>query len=249
MRYNEIMIEGRLSKDIKSRMNRALAMGFDTEHLWYHGTKKSIRKFNMRLSGNASGSYHELPAIFLTSDPKEASHYANVGQKMSSGSNWGEYRDKYLEPMKQILSDPRTPRMMATWAESILQGHIDLDAMEREKYIEPDILAKIRKVLLAQQIENEESVTAHGATVMPLLVRGNFVHSSMTDDFDEFMYNLHLKHAKKNGLDGVWFNSVVDTTSGYGDEADVLAVLDRTLIRSKFAIFDPMKASSPDLMA
>lgn len=72
----------------------------------------------------------------------------------------------------------------------------------------------------------------------------------LSDNFDEWLYNLHLEQAQKRKLDGVRFKEVVDTTSGYGDNsADVLAIINRAVIRSKFANFDPAKIASPDLMA
>lgn len=250
MRYYEIN-EVKLPRETAARMSRAKAMGFDIEHVWYHGTKKAIRKFDMRRFGTASGSYHEIPAIFLSSDPGTASDYANVGKKMGGypQGTWGDERDNFLNPLKTILAAPGVPKLAQNWAESILHGQIDLDAMERDGFLKPEIVAKIRKILLTWEIQEQEYVTAQGARVMPLLVRGNYMHSSMTDDFDEFMYDLHLRHAIAAKHDGVWFEAVIDTTSGHGEPANVLAVLKRNLIRSKFAQFDPAKIELPDLMA
>lgn len=154
--------------------------------------------------------------------------------------------------MQAILDEPSDrpgAKMLRGWAEILFNGEIDLDAMEREGYVDPAIVVRIKRLLASYHGLEQEMVTAQGARVMPLLVRGHYVRSSMTDMFNEAMYDLHLRHAIKNNADGVWFRSVVDTVTGYGDPTDVLAVLKRNLIRSKFARFDPAKVESPELMA
>jgi hypothetical protein len=243
------LFEARLPRDETARLARAKTMGFDLSRVWYHGTKHVIHKFDMRRTGRASGSYHELPTIWLTSDPTNAADYANVGPKMNSGLNWGEFREQFIKPMEAVLADPSVPIWLKHSAEKILRGGIDIGAMERENFLPPHVISQMKRLVGQWNMSEEEGNHALGARVMPLVVRGHFIPTKMADNFDEFMYDLHLKHALANHADGVWFQNVVDTPSGHGDDADVLGVLNRNVIRSKFANFDLAKIASPNLMA
>jgi hypothetical protein len=63
--------------DKASRMKRAKDMGFDTDKVWYHGTRGDIDEFKINPEGpNLYGK-----GVYLTDSPEEAALYANSKRK------------------------------------------------------------------------------------------------------------------------------------------------------------------------
>jgi hypothetical protein len=70
-----------LPMDQASRMERARAMGFDTDRVLYHGTQNDIDEFIPSVGG-ASGS-----GVYLTTDPNKASGYSMASRAGEGSSN------------------------------------------------------------------------------------------------------------------------------------------------------------------
>lgn len=61
-----------------ARMKRAQDMGFDTERVWYHGTKGDIPEFDKSFTGLSTNADSAKKGFFFSSTPQTASGYAET---------------------------------------------------------------------------------------------------------------------------------------------------------------------------
>ena len=220
---------------------------------WYHGTNApEFTEFDPTKGGEASGSVHDHPAVFLTNDADLAQQYANTGvNTVRDTYPWGAYKVEAQKPMVQALKDLPEPlgRLLGTEAsaDAILNGGTDLKGFA-DYGATPSQIARISEILDKHRANEISTATGEGSRVMPVVTRGNFMPMSMLDGFNEVYWDAALKAAKEGGWDGVHFQGVVDSPTGRGDPADVLAVFDPKNIRSKFAAFNPANNNSGFLL-
>jgi hypothetical protein len=88
----QVILMGRdlfsLPDDTVARKARAEAMGFDTSRVWYHGTNKDVAEFDLSHFGANTQTADNIPAVFMSSQPKAASGYAaGWGAEVRDGAN------------------------------------------------------------------------------------------------------------------------------------------------------------------
>jgi hypothetical protein len=213
---------------------------------WYHGTNApNFSVFNPKLGGLASGSVHENPAIFMTNDAGLAGSYASAGKNpMAQPFTWGEYHQQIEKPLiaeLQKLKDPAS-RLFGNraGADSVINKQLDLDGLLQEGLATPEQIDRLKSFIARSEGRDVASMTAEGARVMPLVARGNYSEIGMFPGFNDVYWDAAMRHAKKGGFSGVHFKDVVDSPTGTGPAADVLAVFEPKNIRSKFANFNPI---------
>lgn len=242
-----------LPMDEASRMARAAEMGFDVDRIWYRGLA------DPHDPAVVPGVGHETPATFLTDNPANASAYA-----MQNGDRvmmtYGEYRQSLDKPLEEALSKTAVPKVINTpKVREVLLGvrskRPEEDAAWRQTVIDEvrkndpsaaDLADSLREKYIALDSRWEG---IDGANVMPLMLRGDYMKGFTPGEFQEGFWNLNMGQAKRAGKDGVKFENVIDTPTGYGDPATSVAVFNPANIRSRFAAFDPAKKDSADLLA
>jgi hypothetical protein len=81
-------VPGVLAMDAASRMERARAQGFDPQTTWYHGTNHDVPEFDLSRFGANTQTGDNIPAVFMSSQPKAASGYAQGwGADVRDGAN------------------------------------------------------------------------------------------------------------------------------------------------------------------
>jgi hypothetical protein len=81
-----------------ARLERAQQMGYDTAHVWYHGsTGKDIEAFDPARLGHNTGAKSATKGFFFTSDPKVAVSYGRHEHYMPD-----ESRPAYVKFAEQI---------------------------------------------------------------------------------------------------------------------------------------------------
>lgn len=71
-------VKGALDMSEAARMKRAKDMGFDTERVWYHGTKGDIPEFDKSFTGLSTNADSAKKGFFFSSTPQTASGYAET---------------------------------------------------------------------------------------------------------------------------------------------------------------------------
>ena len=77
-------------------------LGFDTSQVFYHGTNKAFKRFNLRKLGKATGHPASKLGFFFTDSSASATEFAH-----SSAANAREDPEKLaakIEEIKQLLS-------------------------------------------------------------------------------------------------------------------------------------------------
>lgn len=75
----------------EARYHRAESLGFDTHHVYYHGTIHNFKSFDPRKSDTARNTGTPLGALVLSSNPVVSASYAGENTDM-----WGSVRDYHL---------------------------------------------------------------------------------------------------------------------------------------------------------
>lgn len=192
--------------------------------LWFHGTPYAFDAFDV--DAGEFDSSHETPAIFLTDDPKLAEAYASREREpMGQGLAWSDFKQHFVEPAARIIAASSSPsaRIMSRWAEKVMNGDYDFDMVCNEL---PDVAEELRSLKNRHDSHMAEASMTKGANIRPCRVSGRFMHMHFVDDFHAGLYDLAMRQAREAGLDGVLFHDVVDTPTGHGPPADILAVFD-----------------------
>jgi hypothetical protein len=76
-----------LDMSLKARMERALAMGFDTSRVLYHGTGADISAFSLQKAGSNIDAGWLGRGIYMSSSPTIASYYTSLGRNVLGQGN------------------------------------------------------------------------------------------------------------------------------------------------------------------
>ena len=190
-------------------MDRARALGFDVDNVYYHGTDADIPFFDNNLLGTGAEGGGSNQAHFFAADPTTANTYTSA-----------PYEGRLNELMKE--------RRM-----SIEGGYSDY----------PEINQKIYDLKKTQ---------GQGESVYPVLINKN--KQSYTDaegkDYFEYMHNdisnwsegqNAINLAKRYNKDSLRIDNLSDTYTEIPNPTTHMAVMNPSVVRSKFAAFDPRK--------
>jgi hypothetical protein len=199
--------------------DRATAMGYTTPA--YHGSRGDIRAFDDAKLGYSTG--WDAPSAyeghFFTSRPETAGEYAAA----SKGS---------LDPRPQAVEDM-------------------LDSIKaKQRELEDTVGLTDEWYNLQDEYEKIFNSNPRGTEkIYPVLLntRDNITHDFGGNEYRDESYFALLKKAKAQGKSGV---NMLNTSDNYvGAKENIYAVNDPTLIRSRFAAFDPARARESDILA
>jgi hypothetical protein len=185
----------------------------------FHGTAEDFSKLDPSKYGSTTGAKTGEAAFWVTDSPEVARTYAEYAAKDAK--------------VKKLLTD-------AEYA----QGRKDWDFAD-------DL------IMQAEQLEREiAEQPLRGQYMMPFLLRSQKLGTKEMggrsfNDFgvsDEILERI-IGAKKYDKLGGVAFSNLDDAVGRVNLPATHYAVVDPTIIRSKFAAFDPKKINKPDLMA
>ena len=219
-----------LPKDNTPEM-RAQAMGFETPT--YHGTNEDIGVFNVEGKGKTSGA-----GAFLTSNPTAAETYV-------SSSGGGNILPLLLRKDDFLTANARG----RNWADIFTN---ELSAKAGKKRYTPEDL-------------NLDKNSATSTDELGMIARELGLKGAEIRNVKDLGPNSHVMRAKeylseRYGItpDETWSNvsgKQFDEAQKYmkqfyeTQKGDIYAIQDPSLIRSRFAAFDPMRKSEPDILA
>jgi len=212
-------------------MDRARAMGYETPV--FHGTNADIKAFNVEGKGKTSGA-----GAFTTTNPVTAETYV-------SASGEGNILPLLLKKDNFLTTNARGKN----WAD--IHTNLLSAKSQGKKYSLDDLSLDKNSATTTDEL---------GMMAKELGLKGTEIKN-----VKDLGPNSHVMRAKEYLLDkygiipvGGWSN----VTGKQFDEAqkamkkfyesqksDIYAVQDPSLLRSKFAAFDPKKANSPDILA
>ena len=219
-----------LPKDNTPEM-RAAAMGYDTPV--YHGTNEDINIFNVKGKGKTSGA-----GAFFTTNPTAAETYV-------SSSGGGNILPLLLRKDDFLTANARG----RNWAD-IYTNELGAKA-GKKRYSLEDL-----------ELDRESATTTDelGIIASNLGLKGAEIRN-----VKDLGPNSHVMRAKeyladKYGItpDETWSNvsgKQFDEAQKYmkqfyeSQKGDIYAIQDPSLIRSRFAAFDPMRKNEPDILA
>jgi hypothetical protein len=200
-------------------MERAQAMGFTDAA--YHGTNADILAIDPSKYGSATGANSAKQAFRAVSDPTTARGYAEYAAKEA--------------PVKSLINQA--------------------DIYEKLAQKNPAYWDKYDDVLRQAEIleSNIADSPLRGQNVMPLMLRTNNA-KTMNAGGSEFVdlevgINDFLKSAKSSGSDVARIENLADDVGFSGRPATHFGVLNPSIVRSKFAAFDPKRIKDTDLLA
>lgn len=218
-------------------LGAAKAPGPELPETWYHGTPTDFSRFKPG-KVTANGDPIETPATFFVNDPVVAEAYASrEATPMRQSLTYGEANDEFYRPALDVLNHPGVPRILKNQyqVEEFFGGKWPNEAIK--EYLPSDVAKKLFTLKQKYDGAIAETYTAPGARIIPTKASGKFMDMGLFggtngEGFSEAAWDFALRNAKKAGLDGVRFRSVVDTPTGKGDPADVLAVFPSGNVRS-----------------
>jgi hypothetical protein len=216
-------------------MDRAKAMGVDVET--YHGsTSPNIQQFDVSMSGAKSGNPFD-DYIFTTNNPESASGYA---------LNWQSYK-KNVEgsPEFQALEDKRKS-LLKTIVKQADEGNFqNVGDIKQEISLINDQKIKLYNDFMEGKYVSED------ATVYPLMTRSaDFMPYEASGQNWMKANRPAIEASQEAGYSGVNIQNVKDNAGkGYDLITDTYATNNPSLLRSRFAAFDPMRRNESDILA
>ncbi len=212
---------------------RAAAMGYKDA---YHGTASDIRQIDPKMFGSSTGSNSAKRAFWATDDPTTARGYAEYAANQA--------------PVKSLVDQADTfERIAQKSSGAYAQKYYDKydDALRQAEELEAAIAAN----------------PLRGQNVMPLMIAPNnpkVMNAAGAEFVDaEGGINNFLRQAKTEGNDAAIIQNLADDVGVNGRAATHYGILDPSIIRSRFAAFDPfrktaataaaMGVAAPDLLA
>lgn len=256
-------------------MDRAKAMGYDTQKTWYHGTDaKDFNSFN--------------PMTYLSESPSEASAYAFVDNLINKEKALSKYKvnpstkgNETFAPYSGILSDITSPEVGKLYAtdNGVFKygGNGKWDAMSKldvdyNNYNSSTDTIKIVKSKKGEALNavkenrayaNETFPRGVGGRVLPLLTSAS--NPIELGAFDANMFGKRLGATdseisdallkyKSQGYDSI--NTLSDAASFFPDARLLLGgipkqkiIFNPNQLRSPQAAFDPFRRNDPDILA
>lgn len=204
-------------------MDRARALGFDTETPLYHGTNADIKEFDLNKTGSATGAIQYGDGIYTTTTPGVASGYANLGKE---GANvmplFSNAKNLLNSDSKKNLTKAQIKKFIMTSPDKD-QGLSNYGDVNFEGF---------NKVL--NDAVNSNYEYQDGSTLRSLFPIANDFYPN-----DPIAFNKAAqKITKHEGVNHQFSNG----------ERFVIP-WDAKNIRSKFAAFDPFKKDSANILA
>jgi hypothetical protein len=219
-----------LPKDNTPEM-RAEAMGFNTPT--YHGTNQDINIFNVEGKGKTSGA-----GAFLTSNPTAAETYV-------SSSGGGNILPLLLRKDDFLTANARG----RNWADIFTN---ELGAKAGKKRYTPEDLNLDRNSATSTDelgmIANELGLK--GAEIRNVKDLGPNSHVMRAKEYLSERYGITPDETWSN-VSGKQFDEAQKYMKQFyeSQKGDIYAIQDPSLIRSRFAAFDPMRKNEPDILA
>ena len=210
---------------------RAKAMGYDTPV--YHGTNAEIDAFNVAGKGKTAGA-----GAFLTTNPITAETYV-------SASGGGNILPLLLKKDNFLTANARG----RNWADIYTN---ELAAKSgKTRYTPQDLGLDINSATTTDElgmIANE--LSKKGAEIKNVKDLGPNTHVMRAKEYLLDKYGIVPDPTWSNVTGSQHQESQKAMSKLYdAQKSDIYAVQDPSLIRSRFAAFDPKKANSPDLLA
>jgi hypothetical protein len=210
---------------------RAKAMGYDTPV--YHGTNADIEAFNVKGKGKTAGA-----GAFLTTNPVTAETYVSA----SGGGN--------ILPLLLKKDDFLTANARGrNWAD-IYTNQLAAKS-DKTRYTPQELGLDINSATTTDElgmIANE--LSKKGAEIKNVKDLGPNTHVMRAKEYLLEKYGI-VPDPTWSNVTGSQHQEAQKAMSKLYDaqKSDIYAVQDPSLIRSRFAAFDPKKANSPDLLA
>ena len=210
---------------------RAKALGYETPV--YHGTNADINAFNVEGKGKTAGA-----GAFLTTNPITAETYV-------SASGGGNILPLLLKKDDFLTANAKGRNWSDIWTDQLVAKSkgkkYNLDDLGLDKYsaTSTDELGMIAKDLglKGTQIKNVKDL-------------GPNSHVMRAKEYLNEKYGITPDETWSNVSGKQWDEAQKAMKKLYGSQkGDIYAIQDPSLIRSKFAAFDPKKANSPDILA
>jgi hypothetical protein len=219
-----------LPKDNTPEM-RAEAMGFDTPT--YHGTNQDINIFNVERKGKTSGA-----GAFLTSNPTAAETYV-------SSSGGGNILPLLLRKDDFLTANARG----RNWAD-ISTNQLGAKA-GKKRYTPEDLNLDVNSATSTDElgiIANELGLK--GAEIRNVKDLGPNSHVMRAKEYLSERYGITPDETWSN-VSGKQFDEAQKYMKQFyeSQKGDIYAIQDPSLIRSRFAAFDPMRKNEPDILA
>lgn len=210
---------------------RAKAMGYETPV--YHGTNAEIEAFNTQGKGKTAGA-----GAFLTTNPTTAETYV-------SSSSGGNILPLLLKKNDFLTANARGRNWADIWTDQLAAKSkgkkYTLDDLELDKYsaTSTDELGMLSKELGLK-----------GAQIKNVKDLGPNSHVMRAKEYLLKKYGITPDETWSNVTGKQWDESQKAMKKFYeSQKSDIYAIQDPSLIRSRFAAFDPKKANSPDILA
>jgi hypothetical protein len=219
-----------LPKDNTPEM-RAQAMGFETPT--YHGTNEDIGVFNVEGKGKTSGA-----GAFLTSNPTAAETYV-------SSSGGGNILPLLLRKDDFLTANARG----RNWAD-IFTNELSAKA-GKKRYTPEDLNLDKNSATSTDELGMIASeLGLKGAEIRNVKDLGPNSHVMRAKEYLSERYGITPDETWSN-VSGKQFDEAQKYMKQFyeSQKGDIYAIQDPSLIRSRFAAFDPMRKSEPDILA
>ena len=219
-----------LPKDNTPEM-RAQAMGFETPT--YHGTNEDIGVFNVEGKGKTSGA-----GAFLTSNPTAAETYV-------SSSGGGNILPLLLRKDDFLTANARG----RNWAD-IFTNELGAKA-GKKRYTPEDLNLDKNSATSTDELGIIASeLGLKGAEIRNVKDLGPNSHVMRAKEYLSERYGITPDETWSN-VSGKQFDEAQKYMKQFyeSQKGDIYAIQDPSLIRSRFAAFDPMRKNEPDILA
>jgi hypothetical protein len=212
-------------------MDRAKALGYDTPV--YHGTNQDIEAFNVEGKGKTAGA-----GAFLTTNPITAETYV-------SASGGGNILPLLLKKDNFLTANARG----RNWAD-IYTNELNARA-GKNRYTPQELGLDINSATSTDElgmIANDLSLK--GAEIKNVRDLGPNSHVMRSKEYLFNKYGIVPDETFSNVTGEQWAESQRAMQKLYDSQkSDIYAVQDPSLIRSRFAAFDPKRINEPNLLA
>ena len=212
-------------------MDRAKALGYDTPV--YHGTNQDIEAFNVEGKGKTAGA-----GAFLTTNPITAETYV-------SASGGGNILPLLLRKDNFLTANARG----RNWAD-IYTNELNARA-GKNRYTPQELGLDINSATSTDElgmIANDLSLK--GAEIKNVRDLGPNSHVMRSKQYLFDKYGIVPDETFSNVTGEQWAESQKAMQKLYDSQkSDIYAVQDPSLIRSRFAAFDPKRINEPNLLA
>jgi hypothetical protein len=210
---------------------RAKAMGYETPV--YHGTNAEIEAFNVKGKGKTAGA-----GAFLTSNPITAETYV-------SSSGGGNILPLLLKKDDFLTANARG----RSWADIYTN---ELSARSgKNRYTPQELGLDINSATTTDELGMiADELSKKGAEIKNVKDLGPNSHVMRAKEYLLEKYGIVPDDTWSNVTGKQWNESQKAMKKLYeSQKSDIYAVQDPSLIRSRFAAFDPKQANSPNILA